>query len=1727
MSGEAELQMLLVLLLLLPMAFRLTALRARPTTVLHSCGIRDWQKQQQLPPISAETTAASRSTATPGPSGVSPGSTTQLQGSACKVIGMEVLTKSPAEQIIIQKGNAGESSSRRMKHLSQQPSTSSSKESKYVEIYDFPGGRGESPQTVKLTLAGNGSKVAFIRPKNGSCGISEVNRLANNMLADKSENQESQDYKSKMEGSPSPMGMKADENHLHPLVLHQSKIQGAFQKWMMWEQGGKTSSSSFGYDSDEDDDAECKEICLSNQRGECRRASQLLQSQHSYSSENNSNNDEAHYITTHEIQLSEVDHDMDFDYGLASRWDFEDNNVIYSFVDYASFGSEETLADTQTEEDNSCYLSTTTSDPNNQTDSIDNTSSTEIVSINSENDTPITDKCTSSEESQSKNLSNMSENSAGQILLSIKPTSRAINEPSNQPKKQNIIYAAKHEGDMSVCVSTAHEQNSSLKQDVFHDYAKKFIAVPARLQTKCGAIRGRELGGYSSGASSVVSELDDADKEVRSLTARAFRSLAYPYFDTLNLSSRESSTSLSDHNLGINRWSTYLDLKCGSLGQKAEQNLFKSNTTSAGWNRSTGTKTSTDQFYIHSNKSQTKALEFVVSKLDGEITHVETPPCFEKRIQSGSRVVTLLETLNFSSNINAGVHRLAKPSENTTVGSSCTDEVTDTLSKELGNEACKQSESAAETMDGTQKKSKFASSLLKNVISKKMQLEHEFKMERGEITDTTYSGMSNSLSSKEVDGNSKEKLRDTGLQRQNSRYSEGSSDYTIVTGDDLGEFFDSKSPTSKASTPREGNISLDRSFSETFLEEACKIKESASETLKATFLRSQNSAFRTWKEKEAEKKEEKTPVGKLKISSKGDWKADLGEISASKSTKMSRLFVPNIQQTSKEKQSSTQVTKYSTATSATAQTAIATTMVKHKPPEIKISLGSVQQNKDNPFNIAKLLTPKITGSVPNFLKTVDDTRCQQQKQFKGETMDKVPQFQVRDVRENKAKVQGPIHQVRDVRKLIKSNYGHESGDNSDRGSVNSDQGTSEQKPKQLVTAGIPRSLSPMVITCQAVSNIKEDKKVSKTSDMEAKASSGGKMLSSNQEGTILVHRTSGRLPVATIAPNKSDPHQPAVLKIVSKTSVPWRQQAQPAPQPQPSTPEKSSKVGPLMATGEEETSRDEAAKASVTVNHQALEKLTAAVRSMEELYSFHKNEWKRKSDPLPITDSHVLSLIASEERNMGAMPCAREESMAGAKADDQMTGQTTSPSSITNSRSAPERQPNSRATNPTKNAEKVSAKMAAFENMALSQERPRGPGFRRETMTTATTAAQERGRAPVVPRSTFTFNAQGQKAKQKQPKESSPSPPPRGLKGQGRPRSIKLFGDRQGSLVEAEKGSKLAAPDCGNYLAIPLKASSVEQTGTAPSGDGGSHSGIVSATSAAAALCSQQSYNSGRNQVSSNQAKVQQQPEESTSGLATGNHQAPSLQQQQQPLPQATAAAPQLEVPPAQFFPQALSLAAAAAALTGAAQPAPLLCFSPPMPTASAETSTFSPPQTQRKVLLDLSTGQCYVVDTPVQPPPPQKRRLFDPETGQYVEVPLPVTQPPPAPAAMAPMTLPMTLGPAAAAGTYGTPAAAYMIYPGFLPAVLPASTLQGQLVQHSSGDLSAIASSSPGADSPYYMPTGKGTQQQQQQHHQQQTAQGEGKAPLISITSQPLGPRIIAPPSFDGTTMRFVVEHR
>ncbi|XP_032962443.1 uncharacterized protein C4orf54 homolog isoform X2 [Rhinolophus ferrumequinum] len=1610
------------------------------------------------------------------------------------------------------------------------PSTSSQREVKYVEMCASAGVQRESPGTMKLT-------------PECSPGDQRDSRSPKEKVQDEPSGQECkaatpQKNPSSSEHSRSQLSRTDKGSNFSPSSSSSSPVdtaEGGLSKMdetTISTGALATSSSSLGFESDSGESAvSCqpsggvggKKAAEGGAGGggkdgtECRDI--IAKSQ---GSKGPPKHEEAHYITTHEIQLTEVEQDMDFDVGLASRWDFEDNNVIYSFVDYASFGgSDETPGDVTTpteEEDNSCYLSTTPSTNATRTPSPTSsdparpsagssgrdTSSTEVGSGPSDSGPtpPPTGPGTATgpeplpeppeAASGAAAAASSCGSAASQILLSIKPTSRAINEPSNVRAKQNIIYAAKHEGDMSLRVSTAAEHNSSsLKQDraaaVAQDHAKKFIAVPARLQTRCGAIRAKELADYSSGASSAVSELDDADKEVRNLTSRAFRSLAYPYFEALNISSRESST-LSE--VGFGRWSTFLDLKCGGVGARVEQSLLRSSAASvaAGLRKGGGARTTADQLYIHSRKSQTKALEFVVSKVEGEIKHVETPLCFQKQVQTGSRVVTLLEPLNLRSESKAS--SAAGPCK-TTKGSS---KGPGSVYTDDGSETSENSKPASRA-EGPQKKSKFASSLLKNIISKKMQREHEFKMERGEVIDTSHQNLS-SMSKEPGSTPGGEKQRERSLQRQSSRHSEAGSEYTVLSLSDAGgegSMAGSKSPIFKASAPRENSAGSGRNITDGHTEEACEIKKSASETVKGIFLRSQNSAFRSWKEKEAEKREEKAPIGKLKLPKGGDWRADLGEISASKSTIMSRLFVPNIQQTPKDKQPGKQATKYPAAQ------ATSTAVIKPKVPEIKIRLGSVQQPSSD-FNIAKLLTPKLaSSSASNLLRTIEDNTRAQQKLFRGDNLEKVPHFQVRDVRD-KSRVQGPLHQVRDVRKLIKG-----SGDSSDKGSVTPEQGLTGPKPRQLAAAaGGSRSLSPMVITCQAVVNQREDSMDRELRESLGKGGSSSSGLnSSSPEGTVLVHRASGRLPVATIAPNK--PEQGSylpVLKIVSKASA-------------QKTPEK--------AKDEEVKEEGKGPKPS----RNALEKLTAAVRSMEELYSFNRNEWKRKSDPLPmITDSHVLSLIASEER--GGAGGAEGDPDKLAKRLGEVGERGTGNKGGVVLRGGPMERLQRRNSNPS--AESVSARAAAFENLA--RERPRSlyiPPVHKDVQRT-----QPLQPLPPLPsnRNEFTVSASSTQktggVAGKFPQGLSPESPSaaKGIKSQGL-RSLKISPATRapvGEVTNRKNGSNLekSNSDCENYLTIPLKGSSA--AGELPGRPGAGREGAPA--SSVATLCSLPPL-SARSQV----------PSSPKSSHVSGTSR-PAWRTKPDNPREMVAAPPgpqSPEHPPtAIYHQQPLPFP-----LQGA-QPQ-VLCFSPPgMPaqapagSASVPTEPFQQPQpqqTQRKMLLDVTTGQYYLVDTPVQP---MTRRLFDPETGQYVDVPVTSQQ-----QAVAPMSLPvppLALSP----GAYGP---TYMIYPGFLPTVLPANALQPTPIAHTPGgsELSQMAAEPPSkeaastfTEAPYFMASGQSSASSSSSAPAATSqlvgakgfAQLHGK-PVISITSQPLGPRIVAPPSFDGTTMSFVVEHR
>ncbi|XP_069597706.1 uncharacterized protein C4orf54 homolog [Ranitomeya imitator] len=1366
-------------------------------------------------------------------------------------------------------------------------------------------------------------------------------------------------------------------------------------------------------------------------------------------------NDEAHYITTHEIQLCEADQEPDYpDFGLAPvTWSAPADSAPCSFLEYASFDSQ---GGTPTDEEDCSYYLSTASDPN-PTDSL---GSTELVSTYS-------DSSRSSSSARSRQDEATPGVSTGQILLSIKTASKAINEPGSiQSSHHSAPADARHDPAMSYCLSTA-PGSKALPQLRCHPYsqasdAHRLVAVPPRLQARSGV-----HADISSGASSAVSELDDADKEVRNLTSRAFRSLAYPYFEAINFSSSESTTSLSDQNIGINSWSTYLDWKGGSfLSQKAEKTLHQHTSTTSNFGlKKLGKDASKEQqVYVQANKSETKAFELVVSEVGKGAN-----PASSKCIKSGSRVVTLTETLNFSSSNVKACERANKPASTDHPGSACTDGVTETLPKDRAAptlEVTKQSNSAlVEAMDGTHK-SKYASSLLKNIISKKMQLEQEFKMERGELSDTSHKA-----APKE------------GLQRQNSKFSEAGSDFTLVSSEDLGEFF--------SSTPKDAT-SLDKRVSpfETHREETiCEMKKTASETMKGIFLRSQNSAFRSWKEKEIEKMEKKieenvAKARRIKIPLERDWRAELGEISSVQSTKMSRLYVPGIQHTPKEKQVEKQATKYSVSTYAhqtcfsrneneikseklhimEASVSRLTPRVTPKPQEIKLKLGLSAENKDSPFNIAKLLTPNLAASAASLSKAAEDLR--NQVPCRAEVLEKMPQFLVRDVREAKSKVPGAIHQVRDVRKLLKSSYSQDTGEGSGRASVMSDHSATDPKTKLLPK--ISSSLSPIVISCQAVKNKEESEK----------GSPQDKELEMGLSETVLVHRASGRLPVATIAPSKAAPTVP-VVKIVSKASK-WKQEKPKEPEVKPEPQSPQSQV--------------------------ALQKLTAAVKTMEQLYVFDKKEWKRKEEPQQLKGSHVLSMIAGH----GAPEEAKPAVEIPRKASVPMVSTAPEPPGRRNSHPGVERSP-SKA--PENKAPPRTFQVSKFTE-AKKQEQPETKPISRASVFTVS-AAPARSKQQRTEASLNTKNTRPQ--------------PPSTLK-------IPCMAIEEPKKIEVQPPSlvRKASADFENYLTIPVKAATEakppasirdpptntrdlgtgENTGNAKEVAGNPYSSAStreanSVIRESAPFCTLPPF-STKTQDSSPKSPIKA-PRDWNSKVREGV----------QPTRAASAGSePQTpdSVPPAAIYHHPLP--PMAMAMPSAQGP---IYYSPPL-TSATPAEMYS--QTQRKMLVDLATGQYYLVDTPVQP---IKRRLFDPETGQYVDVPVP---PPP----VTPVPLPMpqlALSP----GAYGP---AYMFYPGFLPtaptAVLPPNHLQTQLstpVSEHSYEMPVVDGSHPVdmgmADSPYYLATGSATANpsiaQATSIRRGSLGCPDGKQ-VISMLSQP-GPRIVAPPSFDGTTMRFVVEHR
>ncbi|XP_023685456.2 uncharacterized protein C4orf54-like [Paramormyrops kingsleyae] len=1365
--------------------------------------------------------------------------------------------------------------------------------------------------------------------------------------------------------------------------------------------------------------------------------------------------DESHYITTHEIQLLELDHDVDYDFGGGSCWDIEDDNRVYSFVDYASFDSDETIEEAQVLEDKTVAKLKSNQGQSNNTTLLCRTNGA-AVSTKHEHDLCDLDKCASPDEILLKHQ-NGGGNSVGQIHLSIKTASRAINDRRNSPDNENLHYCAKHDGDLNGYVF----KSQNVKAEATCDRANCFIPAPGRLHIG-SKLKGKDIAEYSSGASSSISEMDDADKEVRNLTTRAFRSLACPYFDAINFST-SSESSASEHGLGLNRWSAFVDLKCGNLTQGREQNMSHKSSASTFEINSSSEAKGKHALPLPSQKgTQTKifALNSSLPDPSGTSSSTKKIEVKSKFAEGQSGLITLTETLNFHCNIRATVDdrdRHVKFAENA-AGSRSADEVTGTLPDEPGTEASQQVCEAGEAMDDAHKKSIFASSLLKNVISKKMQFEQERKMERGEISDT-FPILSPSFLYKDHEiPREKVMTEETeDLQRQGSKMLETGSGITILSLDELGDIVDSSSCEPKDNRQRDGSLTISpEPTSEAANEKPADTKKGASEATKSTLHRSHNSAFRNWREDGPEfqkEQERKTPPAKKLTSFTDNFgKANLDlETGNSRLTKMSHLFVPSIQLPCKDRGQRKTKTKYPTHT-MTGQGQLKDTKlsfnsisaasgtVSSKPPGIKISLRSVKDNKPNPFNIANLLTPNIVSNATGAVRSAGDSKCQTLiTSLKGEMMEKVPHFIVRDIRDTKGKMQPPIYQVRDVRKLVKSSYHFVSLDNQEKAAAVADSNV-EQNASKEESVKTTTSPSPLVIKCQSVNTNSNTKQMENITAVSWKRLTEGKPevgTSSSlvpaddaKNRSILVKRATGRVPLAT-----------------TKQKV--------------------------IDSGERKAE-------SKVANQAAIEKLRAAVKTMEQLYVFDRNEWKRKIQaPRPVTDSHVLSLITSAEHlttgksESGAEPgnlthCTAAGNEKLIQANSHQNSDQSPPTlpavPTLEECSKKEKKEFLKTLHIPFNQEEKHSSRAASHQSGLFSNKTAFPLGNKNRIISSSSSDNKVLMSSAHPRTKCSAS-----------------------KNTEVPLSLKISQDRPAAeekeTPNSSEGNQSALCDSENYLTIPVKCHT-----------------------------SREPINKSTSTWSSTSAKHQyQRPAGHPTKADARRHSRPTANET------VTSETQSPDSPTATIYHHSLPIAAQGV------QPQ-VLCLSQPVPTATATPSAESFQQTQRKMLLDPTTGHYYLVDTPVQP---TTRRLFDPETGQYVDVPMSQTSVTPVPVSVSPLALsPTSYSPA------------YVIYPGFMPstAMLPSQTppeadsgvdkLASQEVTHGGQSMDAVC-----WESSYCSPTGWSPQGATKP--QFITSRGseafqcpfDGK-PIISITTQQ-GPRIIAPPSFDGTTMSFVVEHR
>ncbi|XP_042199762.1 uncharacterized protein C4orf54 homolog [Callorhinchus milii] len=537
---------------------------------------------------------------------------------------------------------------------------------------------------------------------------------------------------------------------------------------------------------------------------------------------------------------------------------------------------------------------------------------------------------------------------------------------------------------------------------------------------------------YMSETSSVVSGLDETDYEVRKLTALAFRSLACPHNSYIDVYSTRTSSDLSlsrsEDSNSIKRSSTYVDL--GFPGEDNTKSNSSAVCTLSTRSEESGNADSEESY----GRAQFECVDVAVetreeSKVRGESRTVPKREIqLKKRQRSELKIFTSKDATDCraATELGSEMHKTEEAPNFPEKPETAPYKKETKVSVETKEEVNRQLK-RAESMEECSKKAKFASCHISNVISKKMLFEQELKMERGVIQDNLPSVPSTPSSV-----NLKEFEFPQELRRQNSN-SKSESD---MSEEELSRSFRRKSYDLGEATHEKRSVLRQNSWGSIWCEGGLGLDGQPSRDI---FNRGENSAFRNWKESNTDSiKGIKSGRGMglcgeqsyLMLHGLDSVRADEKKANEQVVVDSDVDGIPHlpkeISQVSQSKQS--KLTAYEDKISY--KWSGSTSELKNQPrrisrsPEKTKALQMPMEKLNELFGSIELLSPNISSSSK--VIPLDPKYHTLPASFKYETGDckvKEPQFEIKDNRYLKQKGKGPIHHVRDVRKLVKNTYG--------------------------------------------------------------------------------------------------------------------------------------------------------------------------------------------------------------------------------------------------------------------------------------------------------------------------------------------------------------------------------------------------------------------------------------------------------------------------------------------------------------------------------------------------------------------------------------------------------------------------------------------------------------------------------------------------------------------------------